>query len=130
MKAFLLDAENRQTRTVEVDDTDHLTEYYKLLNCEIVDITSRKIGGKYFDIVADDEGLMKENPIVSALDTEWQPALVGNLLFCNYDPETGEEVSLTDEDIQLLRDNVRFAAVRDQEGNEKEYIIVMANVDY
>ena len=130
MKAFLLDAENRQTRTVEVDDTDHLTEYYKLLNCEIVDITSRKIGGKYFDIVADDEGLMKENPIVSALDTEGQPALVGNLLFCNYDPETGEEVSLTDEDIQLLRDNVRFAAVRDAEGNEKEYIIVMANVDY
>ena len=130
MKAFLLDAENRQTRTVEVNDADHLTDYYKYLNCELVDITSRKIGGKYFDIVADDEGLLKEPRIVSALDTEGQPALVGNLLFCNYDPETGEEVSLTDEDIQLLRDNVRFAAVRDAEGNEKEYIIVMANVDY
>lgn len=130
MKAFLLDAENRKTRTVDINDADHLTDYYKYLNCRVIDIACRKIGGKYFDIVTDDEGLLKEPRIVSALDPDGQPALVGNLLFCNYNPETGEEVSLTDADIQLLRDNVRFAAVRDAEGNEKEYIIVMANVDY
>ena len=129
MKAFLLDAENRQTRTVEVDDADHLNAYYQLLNCSLVDITSRKIGGKYFDIVTDDEGLLKEAPIVSAVDSDGKPVLVGNLLFCNYDPQTGAEISLTDDDIEILRAHVRFAALK-QDAEEKDYIIVMTDVEY
>lgn len=38
---------------------------------------------------------------VTALDSNQQPQLVGNLVICNYDGEGGE-TSLTDEDIQHL----------------------------
>ena len=130
MRAYLLDVENKTRNAVEIDDTRHLEEYYKYLNCSIVDITSRKIGGKWFDIIADDEGLYKENPIVSALTSENEPALVGNLLFCNYDTETGEETSLTDEDIAHLEKHTALAVKKDAEGNEIDILLVMTQVDY
>ena len=130
MKAYLLDVENKVRKAVEIDDDNHLQEYYKYLNCSIVDITSRKVGGKWFDIIADDEGLLKENPIVSALDSNNQPALVGNLLFCNYDSETGEEVSLTDDDIEHLEKHSALAVKKDAEGNELDLLLVMTMVDF
>ena len=130
MKAYLLDVENKVRKAVEIDDDNHLQEYYKYLNCSIVDITSRKVGGKWFDIIADDEGLLKENPIVSALDSNNQPALVGNLLFCNYDSETGEEVSLTDDDIEHLEKYSALAVKKDAEGNELDLLLVMTMVDF
>ena len=130
MKAYLLDVENKVRKAVEIDDDNHLQEYYKYLNCSIVDITSRKVGGKWFDIIADDEGMLKENPIVSALDSNNQPALVGNLLFCNYDSETGEEVSLTDDDIEHLEKYSALAVKKDAEGNELDLLLVMTMVDF
>ena len=130
MRAYLLDVENKTRRTVEIDDTRHLEEYYKYLNCGTVDIVSRKIGGKWFDVIADDEGLYKENPIVSALTSDNEPALVGNLLFCNYDAETGEEISLTDEDIVHLEKCSGLAVKKDAEGNELDILLVMTQVDY
>lgn len=102
MRAYLLDVHSNRARVVEVGDEDRLEEYYKLLSCGTIDITSRQIEGKYFDIVCDDEGLFNEPVVVSALDSNGEPALVGSLLFCNYDGEGGE-TSLTDDDIALLR---------------------------
>ena len=130
MRAYLLDVENKTRSAVEIDDNQHLQEYYRYLNCSLVDITSRKIGGKWFDIITDDEGLCKENPIVSALTSDNEPALVGNLLFCNYDAETGEETSLTDEDIAHLEKHTAIAIKKDVEGNEKDILLVMTQVDY
>ena len=85
MKAYLIDTEAKEARVVEIDDSNHLTEYYKHLNCYLIDITRRQVGGRYFDIIVDDEGLFADNPIVSAIDSQGEPALVGNLLFCNHD---------------------------------------------
>ena len=130
MKAYLLDVHNNRARTVEVGDEDRLEEYYKLLNCSTIDITSRQIEGKYFDIVCDDEGLFNEPVIVSALDSNGEPALCGSLLFCNYDGEGGE-TSLTDEDIALLRKHTAVAVKKDRAtGKELDYVVVMTDVDY
>ena len=129
MKAYLLDVHNNRARTVEVGDDDRLEEYYKLLNCSLIDITSRQIEGKYFDIIADDEGLYNEPVIVSALDSNGEPALVGSLLFCNYDGEGGE-TSLTDEDIALLRKHTAVAVRSEREtGKEIDYRVVITGVD-
>lgn len=130
MKAYLLDVENRERKAVEIDDSDRLNEYYSLLNCSLIDIQCRKIGGKWFDIICDDEALLKAEPIVSAVDSDGKPALCGNLLFCNYDDSTGEEVSLTDEDIQHLESFTRLAVKKDLEGNELDILLVMSCVDY
>lgn len=102
-KMLLLDVKKQEVRKVEADS---LKEYYKLLNCRCIDIVERKIHNgeesKYYYIICDDEGLLKNN-IVSAIDlNNMQIALVGNLLICNMD-EDGNEVSLSDEDIEFIK---------------------------
>ena len=128
MKAYLIDTEAKEARIVEVDDENHLTEYYKLLNCSLIDIARRKVGGKYFDIILDDEGLFTESPIVSAIDSNGDPALVGNLLFCNHDGQGGE-TSLTDQDIALLQEFTTTVDVVDKKGN-RDTAIVIKGIDY
>ena len=129
MKAYLLDVENRVHKAVEIDDENRLEEYYRLLNCSLIDITSRKVGGVSFDIIVDDEGLLKDSPIISAFDPDGQPALAGNLLFCKYDGEGGE-TSVTQEDIDHLEKHLRIAVKKDSEGNELDILLVMTEVDY
>ena len=63
-----------------VDYDGSLERYYELLNCDIITITYRSVNGKGICIVCDDEGLFKESNFISAVDTDFQPALVGNLL--------------------------------------------------
>lgn len=36
-----------------------LDGYYKALDCDIIDITMRTVGNKRYDIICDDEGLLK-----------------------------------------------------------------------
>lgn len=66
---------------------DELEEFYKLLQCDCIDIVVREVDGVSYDIVCDDEGLLKSGFIVSAVDEEGEPQLVGNLLFLHHDEE-------------------------------------------
>ena len=99
MKVLLIDTDNLQPQVVET--AGGLQEWYRLIKCDLIDIVSHKIGGRYYDIIVDDEGLFKGGAKVTALDTQQQPLLVGNLVICNHDGEGGE-TSLTDEDIELI----------------------------
>lgn len=100
MKVLLIDTDTLQPQVVET--AGGLQEWYRLIKCDLIDIVSRKIGGRYYDIIVDDEGLFKGGAKVTALDTQQQPLLVGNLVICNHDGEGGE-TSLTDEDIELIK---------------------------
>ena len=90
--------------TVETIDNT-LEGLYSLLECDLVEIPTRKIGapkGRYYTVVCDEEGLFAEHPKISAIDNLGQPMLVGNLFICNSDYENGELTSLTDDDIKYL----------------------------
>lgn len=77
---------NTEKRTVTRETiTKGLEGYYAALNCDCIDIVTRKIDGVYYDIICDDEGLLKANPIVSALSPTRQPMLVGNLFIVKFD---------------------------------------------
>lgn len=93
MKTILVDVYDRSVKPVDVEDK--LSEFYRLLRCGTIDITQREIGGKVFDVMCDDEGLLTDNPIVSAFDSDGRMALVGNLMFFHTDGE-GNLVGLTD----------------------------------
>lgn len=82
-----------------------LEGYYNLLDCEAIDIVSRKIGGKYYDIVCDDDGLFRDTVSVSAVDNNGEAMLVGKLLICNHDGK-GNEASLTQDDILNIEANI------------------------
>ena len=107
MKAFLIDVNadvKDGARVVECGND--LETLYKLCDCSTIEIPYRKIGDYWYDIVCDEEGIFRENYKASALDEKFNVALVGNLLFCNHDAE-GDLVSLTDEQIENLKNHIR-----------------------
>ena len=107
MKMAFLDVKNGKELQV-VDIADELKEYYRLIDCSTIDITMRKVGSTAYDIICDDEGLLKSDPIVSMISDKYhdkpEPMLVGNLLFAHHDTE-GNMTGLTDEEIADIKDH-------------------------
>ena len=105
MRMLLIDVADPKVKIV---DASTLEEYYRLLNCDTIDITIRKIAGEYFDIICDDEGLLKECPILSAIyEKSRKPALVGNLLITGGSCD-GELLPITKEQYQKVRNKIAY----------------------
>ena len=103
MKMLLIDVKNREVRMLEASS---LKEYYKLIGCDIIDIVQRKIAGKYYEIICDDEGLLVDAPILSAAwETTKKPALFGNLLIAG-EAVDGELTSITTEDAKAITGSI------------------------
>ena len=102
---YLIDiASDEEARPVTVEHS--LQSFYKLLNCDMIEITPRRIGrdNRLYDIICDEEGLLKGAPTVSAYATDDEPVLVGSLLIVNMGEDDVE--SLTPDDIKYIRDYV------------------------
>ena len=54
MTGLLIDVE--QSKVQIVTDASSLQDYYKLLNCDLIDIVRRRIGGRHYNIICDEEG--------------------------------------------------------------------------
>ena len=109
MLGLLIDVKNNN---VSVKMANSLKDYYRLTDCDVIDIVKRCIGGKYYNIICDDEGLLKENIIISAIDTERKPMLVGNLIVAGDTDDEGELLSLTDKDVDNILKHVKTAYTR------------------
>ena len=84
-----------------------LEEYYQLLQCHTIDMPMRNIGGKSFQIICDDEGLLKSDYRVSAFGkSTHEPMLAGNILICQYDGKE-DVVGLTEEETIFVMNHVR-----------------------
>lgn len=88
-----------------------LQSYYDLLGVEYIDIVSRKIGGMYYDIICDDEALLKSDPIPTMINSKCELMLFGNLFICKHDEE-GNEVSLTKTDVNRIMNQYRALLTR------------------
>lgn len=91
----------------------NLDTYYSEIGCDCIEIPERCIGRKLFNIICDEEGLFKDNPIPSAVGNGYREAIFGNLIVCGLADDNGELTGITDEDVQLIRDNIRGAATVD-----------------
>lgn len=91
-----------------MDIEDSLQRYYELIDCRCIDIVERKVGGRWFDIICDDEALLKEDLCVTAMDKNGESMLCGNLIFCHHD-EDGDLVGLEDGDEEVLLSKFRLA---------------------
>jgi hypothetical protein len=99
VKGFLIDVYgDRGCNELVFHDT--LENIYKILDVETIDVAVRKIGNFTYDIIYDDEGLLKDS-LPSAVTDKDEVQLVGNLLLVNHDEE-GNFTSLTDEQIEDL----------------------------
>ena len=95
--------------TFEGVECSTLQDFYDHIKCDCIDIARREIGGTYYDIIVDDEGLFKERLSITALNSDGQPMLVGTLLFANHDEE-GNTTSLSADDVEKIMDNITFFA--------------------
>lgn len=102
LTGVLVDVCNDVIEKCELDGT--LQDFYRVLKCDCIDITCRKIAGREFDFVVDDEGLLKHPLRVSAVNSKREPMLVGNLFICASDEE-GSSVSISDEDIDYIKEH-------------------------
>lgn len=105
MKGYLVDIENDKAKTVEIQDNDHLGQFYKLIGCDCIDITVRKVGGKPYNVVLDDEGLLVADPKFSAIDGRMHAMLAGNIILFGI----GEDYDLTDideKDVENITENM------------------------
>lgn len=100
VKGFMIDVENSNPYIAEIDGS--IESYYQILKCDMFGIATRRIGESYYDIYCDDEGLLKCKPLVSAISSDHQPMLVGNLFVVKTNDE-GETISLTDEEIEEVK---------------------------
>lgn len=105
LKGLLIkaDIEGNKIET-KVMETSELRDFYKMLECSVIAITDRKIGDKSYNIVCDDEGLLKEEriPTFCSVNKEGlvNEFIVGNIFICNNEGE--ELIDLTDEDIKEI----------------------------
>ena len=121
IKGYLVDVKNMKAEVVNFEDD--LQTIYGLIDVSLIDVAWRKIGENTYDIIVDDEGLLKENPIASAFDYKANPQLVGSLLIVNHDEE-GNFSSLTDEQIEELKQHTGFYQLKsDAEGVQRPCIV-------
>ena len=104
MKALLLDTVGKTTKVV---DANTLEDYYGLIGCDCIDIVTRKIGRKVYDIIVDDEGLLKDDPIISAIDDFGRVMLVGSMIICGLADAEGELTDLSDNDIRYIKKRIQ-----------------------
>ena len=104
MKTVLLDVYNEKVEVIDIDD--ELDAFYEKLDCNCIDIVTRRIDGMEFDIMCDDEGLFHDPRKLSAINDMGEPMLVGTLMFFHHDDE-GDLVGLTDEAVEFIQDHIQ-----------------------
>ena len=105
---------------------DDFKVYYQIIGCHSIDITLRRIGGKAFLVICDDEGLFDKNNQVSMADpTDKDNIIVGNVIITGLADRDGDLTSLTDEDIDLIERNICTALLTTSEGMKPVRIITM-----
>ena len=136
IKGVLLDTEKGTAKITTL--CDELDAYYAALHCDIIDIVTRKIGDKLFSIVCDDEALLKDRPVVSAVSGRRKPMLFGSLFVVSVETEdkfsvlgfNGELVGLTDEDCRYVFEHLESVLLTDPEKGTGQAVLVLSDVGY
>lgn len=127
MKVLLIDTGNLQPQVIET--AGGIREWYRLIKCDMIDITSLNIGGRYYDVIVDDEGLLKDGIKPTVLDTGYKPLLVGNLVIVVNSKITDFNVAAVSNGIEvsyISNDTKKFCRYKDvcfffssDKGNER-----------
>lgn len=125
IRGVLIDPEKDAGAVVELDK--NLDAYYKALDCRCIDIARRTIGGRWFDIITDDEALLVANPCPSAISLFGEVMLCGKLFVVQFNGQDDVQ-SLTDEEIAHVLRNV--VKLRMRKRSETYTVTALARVDY
>lgn len=110
MKGLLIDVKHGEVRKVKADT---LKEYYRLIECRLIDIIPVSVGQAPFDIILDDEGLLSSDPIPSGVSDKGKHSLFGNLIICGACDDEGRETDLSEDDVETIKDSITWELIID-----------------
>lgn len=129
IKCLFLDT-NEETKGRFVEIEDDLKTFYKMIHCRSIDIIDRKVDGKRFSIICDEEGLL-DGKEISAIDKLGNPMLVGNLIFLSQDiDENGELLSLAKEDAMHILNSIKKFVFRFENEEYARPHYILTNCEY
>lgn len=104
MNAFLINVTDQITKIVDIDfdDSDKIRE---ILGFKCLEYVRRKVEHIEYLFVCDENGLLKDNQIASAVNDRNEVMFVGNLLITR-EETVGSYVPLTSADISIIRRNL------------------------
>lgn len=109
----------------DLSSRDRLQVYYKAIGCDLIDIVTVKIGGKVFDCICDDEALLKTQEELirpCLIYQDGTPHIFGKCVIIGLADKKGDETSLSEDDISLIRHNMAFCDTTERiplDGNGK-----------
>ena len=100
MRVFVIDV---NAGTYYTDDIqDDIKSYYKIIDCQLIDIAELEIDNTTFDVIYDDEGMFVKNGArPSVVDKNDNVKMVGTVIFCHAN-KNGDEIGLNDGDAATL----------------------------
>jgi len=113
MLGLLINVKDNEISEIEINEMSVLTDLREAINCELIDVVADiNVGGRRYDIIVDDEGLLKEDRKPAARCIDAEQILFGNIVLLNHDHENDGWTSLTEEDIEIINKNIY--AIRDK----------------
>ena len=122
MKSLLIDTRTKEVRVV---NPAGLEDYYNLIGCDLVDIVTRRIGRKVYEVICDDEGTFCEDPLISAIDDLGRVMFVGSLIITGKVDDEGELTDLTANDIRYIKKRVQHMPTRLHDD-----LLILTNCNY
>lgn len=119
---------NIQLNIIELEK-DHLKQFYKILQCDHIDIIRLKVETKYFDFIIDDIGkwehkeptaFIYKNDLNNYLDY-----IAGDCLITQVKKETGETIPLTNEEIEFIKSHFIIAKYEDYKSNQEKEALIL-----
>lgn len=110
LTAVLVDTEKEIFGIVNIPND--LNTFYKVLGCQYIDITVRRIGTKTVEIICDDEGLLVDSPKISAINNLGQAQLVGSLLIVGVGDSDGNLTSLSNNEANYILNRIQLLATQ------------------
>jgi len=111
MKALWIDRETNMAKVVETDGK--LDSLYKMCHCDCIEIVVRKVGGIPFNIVCDDEGLLKGDVMYTAFYSDGTPEIAGSICVFSCDDEWGDLAGLKSNELEVLMNRTVMAMMSD-----------------
>ena len=109
----------------EVEIEDKLDTYYKMIDCDSIDIVTVRIGGAIVNVVADDNGLFVDKPKVSIMNKSMSIYIVGKVVIAGRVDEDGYLTSLDNESIRVIKDSARLVTSRNLKTGKRDNMICL-----
>lgn len=109
---YLIDVHNETHGPCTIEKS--LTGYHAVIGCRIIEMPEYRIGvrnGRRFTIICDEEGAIKEDPKISAIDNLGNVMLVGNLFIVCVNEE-GDTDSIDPDDFAFIARHVELLGTR------------------